>query len=455
MKIKRLHLENYGRFDELTVDFAPTAERKGNVTVIIGNNGAGKSQVLQALESQLARLVHNLNDGVEMHDLTYFHPRAEEGIGYSHLICLNQKINSSHVQVNLSLEEQKKIWSFCMGAENSGPNLAWYSRANWEKLFRTIQHRDNQPIIGFYSDVRFSNRLETNVSSQMEYKQRDAYRNCLNPVISFSSFVYWFKFREDIENEEKRKYFDDISEKLTTNAEDSTFLATQFAEIAKKKDIQLTACKTAITSFIPYFSNLHIDRKSTPFAMKLTKDGEELNLNQLSQGEKSLLALVGDIARRLAMLNPSLENPLEGEGVVMIDEVDLHLHPKWQHDLIDKLVTTFPNCQFILTTHSPHIISDRDDILVYALNDGELTQVPNVYGEDVNTLLTQVFDVDVRDSKVEAQFDEAYRAISQKDYGDAQAIIERLMEQLPSENMELFKCRLLLAEAQLQDKNEG
>ena len=188
--------------------------------------------------------------------------------------------------------------------------------------------------------------------------------------------------------------------------------------------------------------------------MIVEKDGEELDVNQLSQGEKSLLALVGDIARRLALLNPSMENPLEGEGVVMIDEVDLHLHPKWQHDLVDKLVKTFPNVQFILTTHSPHIISDNPDILVYALDDGELMQVPNIYGEDVNTVLTKVFDVPIRDKKAQEDFDKVAELIYQKNFREAESKIVELEKQMP-ENLELLRCRLHLTQAQLAEKQEG
>src|SRR5476649_1392482 len=87
--------------------------------------------------------------------------------------------------------------------------------------------------------------------------------------------------------------------------------------------------------------------------MMIDKDDVTLNVAQLSQVDKSMMALVGDIARRLAMLNPALENPLLGDGIVLIDEVDLHLHPKWQRTLIRQLTTTFPHCQFFLTTHSP------------------------------------------------------------------------------------------------------
>ncbi len=428
MKVKQLKLTNYGRFEDLTVDFAPTEDRTGNVTVIIGNNGAGKSQILEALACQFEGF------------LKVFRKNN------SHIVDLNKKLNTDTVKVYTDIEEQKKQWHFYR-EENNIEGFSTENFSEWQLLYKKLNESNNFPIICFYSDARLSNDLQNNSTKNLfddiTYERLNAYDNCLNPMTDFSEFLDWFKFREDIENEEKRKVFDDISNKLIENAEDTQFLATQFSEIANKKDKQLTACKTAITTFISYFSNLYIDRKSKPFNMIVKKGEEELKLNQLSKGEKSLLALVGDIARRLAILNPSLDNPLEGEGVVMIDEVDLHLHPQWQQDLIDKLVTTFPNVQFIVTTHSPHIISDRADILVYALDDGQLTEMPNVYGEDVNTVLTKVFDVDIRDKEVQQEFDDIAELIANHEFEKAEKNIIRLEKEIPH-NLELLRCRFHL-----------
>jgi predicted ATP-binding protein involved in virulence len=77
----------------------------------------------------------------------------------------------------------------------------------------------------------------------------------------------------------------------------------------------------------------------------------------LSDGEKCLLAMVGDLARRLAIANPDYPDALQGEAIVLIDEIELHLHPSWQRNIIPALKRTFPKCQFIITTHSPQVLS--------------------------------------------------------------------------------------------------
>ena len=489
MKVKRLHLQNYGRFEDLKVDFAPTAEKSGNVTVIVGNNGAGKSQILQALATSLScfvsrlvsdtdgfdidkALIKNGKNDVEINVLVDFgenNPRPYGPVEDAYWTISNVRdgrINSFHKSTK---ELKKTVRNF--------------------RLNLTSKDEFSLPIVSFYPVDRGVNSTFMEISKNLISDQLTAYENALESSVSFESFFAWFREREDIENEiiatlksNTRKSLDESN----SLAEQFDFLYKSFSEIKDEvkeeykdklnlklllklqedinntkesleylvfdgvHDKQLRSAIDGVKIFTGLI-NPKIRRQGTP-TMIVEKDGEELDVNQLSQGEKSLLALVGDIARRLALLNPSLDNPLEGEGVVMIDEVDLHLHPKWQHDLIDKLVKTFPNVQFILTTHSPHVISDRNDILLYSLEDGELIEMPNVYGEDVNTVLTKVFDVDIRDSKVEEQFNIIRRAISNRDYLLAEDNINELAQKLPSDHLELLKCRLLLAQAKVNDK---
>ena len=95
--------------------------------------------------------------------------------------------------------------------------------------------------------------------------------------------------------------------------------------------------------------------------MTVSKNGMEQNVNQLSDGEKCTLALFGDLARRISIANPHMQNPLEGKGIVLIDEIELHMHPSWQRKVLTTLKSVFPNIQFIITTHSPQILGGVDD----------------------------------------------------------------------------------------------
>ncbi|WP_312733889.1 AAA family ATPase, partial [Escherichia coli] len=254
------------------------------------------------------------------------------------------------------------------------------------------------PLIAFYPVERVVLDVPLKIKERHNFLQLDGYDNALNQGIDFRRFFEWFRNREDAENESGLPQ--DVLDKLSTRIDlDNAVLNALTAIMASSRDRQLTAVRTAISRFMPGFSNLRVRRKPR-LHMSIDKNGQTLNVLQLSQGEKSLMALVGDIARRLAMMNPMLENPLNGEGIVLIDEVDMHLHPTWQRTIIQRLTTTFPHCQFVLTTHSPLVISDCKDVLVYSLDDGELTQLPSLYGQDANTVLLNVMDTDIRNATV-------------------------------------------------------
>jgi len=114
------------------------------------------------------------------------------------------------------------------------------------------------------------------------------------------------------------------------------------------------------------------------------KDGQTFDLSQLSDGERSFLALICDLGRRLALANPELPNPLHGAGVALIDELELHLHPKWQREVRDKLLATFPNIQFVATTHSPFIIQSMKPGELINLDPDEFAEYSDKSIEDIS-----------------------------------------------------------------------
>lgn len=211
----------------------------------------------------------------------------------------------------------------------------------------------------------------------------------------------------------------------------------------KFKDVQLEAVRQAIYAFMPNFRNLEVSRKPR-LAMIIDKNDKTLNVSQLSQGEKSLMALVGDIARRLAMMNPKLDNPLQGKGIILIDEIDMHLHPQWQRSIIQRLQTTFPNCQFILTTHSPLVISDTQNILVYDLDGQEVNALPSLYGQDANTVLLQYMDTSYRNPEVTEQIIQAMDAIQNNDLELANQLIQTLKLELGESQLDVMRLVAML-----------
>lgn len=198
-------------------------------------------------------------------------------------------------------------------------------------------------------------------------------------------------------------------------------------ELAKEDSTakrHLQVLRSAVDRFLPTYENIRpTDEK--PSRLLIDQDGITLDVGQLSDGERGVLALVLDLARRLSQANPSLDNPLsEGHAVVLIDELDLHLHPKWQRQIVHNLTRTFPQCQFIATTHSPQVVASVEPDQVLLLAPNEIIHPDRSLGMDSNWILRHLMEADDRPEAAmvaiqsvenlieEGAFEEAHTAIS-------------------------------------------
>ncbi|OOS25842.1 hypothetical protein B0681_03960 [Moraxella porci DSM 25326] len=463
MKVKQLQLQNYGRFDNLTIQFAPNGETKGNVTIIVGNNGAGKSQILQALLDNLSNVIGYILNGRKEQK------KEEDWVFFKNITGhtvpeLSIRNNSNYTQIDTEILFSNKNSFVSVYSERKGANINNGSNVKISNnLFENLQYflnkltsntidKTNFPILAFYGTTRNIEKVKID-----EHSDKDSHQILLGYLAyglaesEYKRFFRWFRENEDLENENKKNLSNKILELIDgNNTNQIDHIKDAITEFKGNKKLQ---CVRQAIELFTDFKNIHIERQDTP-KMFVEKDGEKLDVNQLSQGEKSLLALVGDIARRLAILNPSLDNPLHGEGVVLIDEIDLHLHPKWQQNLIDKLTKTFPNVQFILTTHSPHIVSDNPDVLVYILDNGELRAYNNAYGEDVNTLLSGVFGVSERTPEIAEKFKLIGDYISDKQLDNAKNLIDELSQILSKNHTQLLRTQLIWAKAKLDQSKE-
>lgn len=155
----------------------------------------------------------------------------------------------------------------------------------------------------------------------------------------------------------------------------------------------------------------------------------ELADTQLSSGELTLLFLVGDIVRRLSLANPFGEDILKGKGIVLIDEIDLHLHPSKQRTVIDKLQSIFPNLQFIITTHSPQILSKVSNHQIKILENYQIKPyTPHTKGRDTNSILLDIFRVKKRPEEYQEKLNEFYQYIDNEDENNAEKILEILKQ---------------------------
>ncbi len=227
------------------------------------------------------------------------------------------------------------------------------------------------PLFVYYPVDRSIIDIPLRIRKKHQFQALDALDGNLNSQSRFRVFFEWFRNQEDLENEKR-------------------------LEEASYRDRSLNAVRKAVSVFLPECTDLRIRR--SPLRMVVKKNGSEVFVDDLSDGEKSLLALVGDLARRLSIANENLEDPLCGSGIVLIDEVDLHLHPAWQRSVVAKMQRAFPNCQFFLTTHSPQILGNvptRNLYLLTPTQDGvEIHQPERSFGLSTSEVVDELMPED-------------------------------------------------------------
>ena len=331
LNLQKLYFTNYRGFKELLLDLS------GENIVFFGINGAGKSSILRGISQLFSNIIVRVTDS-QVRQQVVFSP-DDVMVGTSELQVYGQFRfdNRSDLRYGFSFKKGK------MGKRSRKKDSD--SFATFFSELYSDEHV-GMPIFAHYGVNRTVLDIPLRIKTKHDFGKVAAYQNSLGKT-DFRTFFEWFRNQEDIENQEK------VSK----------------GEL-NYKDPSLEAVRTAIYAMMPELSNLRIKR--SPLRMCATKEGKTFSIEQLSDGEKCTLAMLGDIARRLSIANPDLENPLTGGGIVLIDEVDLHLHPSWQRKVAVALHKTFPNIQFIMTTHSPQVLGElREGFKIIELFQGE------------------------------------------------------------------------------------
>lgn len=363
MRLKHLSIRNFRGITSMDLDL----DRP--VTVLVGANGAGKTSVLHAIAAhqKWVLLVHN-----RRYDLP--------GVGVHER---DARVGASDGEVIVRAKHRESSYGF----------RVWWDAENppWQGLFHECNPYElwTQRGVPFLFLVGTERRVDNASVRPRSYLSPDypddpaeaaaagrgwEDEGAVAPFAGYARFIEWFKEREDAENARR--------------------VAARNLDL---QDPQLRSVREAVAALMPGFDALRIDREQRPPAMVVTKDGLPLRLDQLSDGERNLVALAGDLARRMVIADPSAEPSRESEGVILIDEVEQHLHPAWQRRVIPALQRAFPRAQFIVTTHSPQVLSSVDASSVVVLDGSHAGLVAAATrGRDTNAILREVFGVSER-----------------------------------------------------------
>ena len=362
MKLESVAIENYRAIDKLQLPLHPS------LTVLYGDNAHGKTSVLNAIAVALGRIPTLLPD--------------VSGIDFRKT---DRRVSGRPLRVAVTTTEGME-WERLVQA---GPRARRRLSVGLIETLHAIVGADQQkrepidlPIVAFYdTDRAVFDALQRRRGFAANFSRYQALEGALAARTNFREFFKWFYA---MENEELRaqKQKRDFGFRLN----------------------ELEAVRGAIAAMVPDVSDPRIELRPLRFVVSVESSpskSEELALDQLSGGYRITLAVAADLARRMAQGNPHLGKPLTSEAIVLIDEVELHLHPSWQQRVLTNLARTFPNTQFIVSTHSPQVLTTvrPEQIVRLRREDGKIvaTRAPEpTYGAEAGDVLNVVMGVDER-----------------------------------------------------------
>lgn len=410
MRLQQLELTQFKGIELLQIPF------NGKSTVMYGINGVGKSSVLTAINILFSRLIPRIsryNPALSLGDTDISYGSVFTKIKGEFLFDDNEPI-TYHREYDKRKDKRT----------HNARSLKEFSDHFCSLYLDEDSPYSNMPIFTSYGVNRSVLDVPLRIRTTHSFDNREAaFENSIQSKVDFRLFFEWFRERESFE--------------LRKMQETRSF---------EYKDVVLEAVRKACVSMLPGFDNMRI--MHSPLRMVIDKDDVTIRIEQLSDGEKCTIALFGDLARRLSIANPNMENPLLGGGIVLIDEIELHMHPAWQRTVIDTLHTTFPNVQFIITTHSPQVLGGipSDYNMFRLVHDGTSIQCvrtkPGYY--DTNLVLEDYMGAPSVDPRVGELETELLFNIQAKQFDRARLLLSELRKMTNGTSPTITEAEILL-----------
>ena len=420
MYLEKVHLKNYKAVKDLEIDF------KSGINLLIGDNGAGKTSVLEGIATGLGGLFVNIA-GVSTKNIVKEDVRVEiEPVGDSSTLVVYGE----------------PVLAGCSLRIGDGELFSW-NRVK-EELTSTRTKIDDKGVCAWM-------KKQTNLP------------DAVLPLISFQSAARAWKVRRGDFGTELKKKLDDrrcgyigcLDSTMDVKSIQQWCMKQEVAAVNKGKKIgEYEAFKSMISVFMKEVNELDELPEiyySPQFGELVYRDSrEEMAISKMSAGYQALLWMIMDLACRVCLLNPELHDRSLIEGIVLIDEVDMHLHPKWQWNIVRALCTTFEKVQFIIATHSPIVISSAKEANLILLDEKqEVLYLPECYGYAVEDVLCYRQESVPRPKNVKVLIDQINEAVDDERFEDAEKVLLRLRTILGVDHSEFQKMAGIVKDARM------
>lgn len=420
MYLKKISLKNYKAIDSLEINL-----QKG-INLLIGDNGAGKTSVLEGIAVALGGLFVNV-----------------AGVSTKNIVKEDVRVLIKPMgDASTSIEYCEPVLTGCNLYTCDGQEFSWnrvkeevsstHTKIDKKDVCVWMKKLTNNsstvlPLISFQSAARAWRVKRGDFGAELKKKlddRRCGYIGCLDSSMDVKSIQQWClkqQIMSSTKGKETREYgmFKNI-------------VAVFMKEINELEDIP----------------DIYYSAQFDELAYKDSK--EDMPISKLSAGYQSLLWMIMDLAYRVCLLNPELKDISEIKGIVLIDEIDMHLHPKWQWNIIKALRTTFENVQFIIATHSPIVISSSEEANLILLDEKrQVTYLPDCYGYSVEDVLFYRQESVSRPKNIKLLIDQIESAIDDEKFDDAENLLKKLKIILGKDNSEYKKMAGILEDARL------
>ena len=421
MNLEKLQLHNFRCFEDLEITF------HDKLTVVVGANGAGKTTILEAAAIAIGTLLYSLN-GVS----NYGFKKTDAHNKYFKMGSVVDVQSQYPVEVSAqgTVEGQSIIWKRTLNGENGKTTVI--DAKDMTLISEQYQNRMmkgdlslRMPIVAYYGAGRlWDYHREKKIDTFRKSNRSNGYIDCLDGTANVKLMLNWFK---------NMAYADGQIQKPSAE-----FAAVRGA--MEKCFALMTGIDDVHVQFNPFTAEIEISYIDG-------KESARIPLNQMSDGYKGTISLIADIAYRMAILNPGFSDNVinETQGVILIDEVDLHLHPAWQQRIINDLTSIFPKVQFIVSTHASAVINSVKSENLLILKNQQVYQSDNqVYGKDVKSVLNEIMGVSERPPEIKKLFSEFYEKLNDKDFDEAEKILDQLDKIREYHDPELAGARVKL-----------